>query len=161
MQSEAEFSDERTLLIHLQSGNPAAKRWLYDRYAAPMYGLLLQLAPDEQKARELLVKVFTWIFENIEEYYQSNGLSLFSWLLKKTREISISECPDIELTGNESNTLIQFSETLDEQCRQVFVLCYCKGLPRSTVAKKLEISEQQVYQLLKEAMIAFRKFSAR
>ncbi|QEH39992.1 sigma-70 family RNA polymerase sigma factor [Chitinophaga sp. XS-30] len=159
MQSQAVYLNERTLLEQIKAGDPAAKHWLYDQYAAAMYGFVLQLVPDQQEAANILLKTFTGIFENIDEYYQSGRISLFSWLLEKTREMAVRVCPYGELTGNESNALIQFSRTLDEQCKQVFVLCYCKGLSRSNAAITMGVSEERVHQLLKEAMIAFRKFS--
>lgn len=159
MQTQVIYSDERILTADIKAGNPAAKHWFYDHYSAAIYGVLLQLVPDEQKASELLLKIFVWIFDNMDEYYQSGGLSLFLWVLKKTREIAVQEYPDAELTGNEANVLIQFSKTLNEQCKQAFVLCYCKGLSRSNAAGRMGVSEQMVYQLLKEAMIAFRIFS--
>lgn len=164
MQIAAVSPDERILIEKIKAGDPHAKHWLYDKYAAPIYGLLLQLVPREQDANNALVKTFVHVFKNIEEYYHSGGISLFSWLMKQAREIAEAEIPYAGLTGNEisilaKSGLMQFSSTLSVECREVFNQCYCMGLSRSVVAARLGLTEQQVLLLLQQAMKAFRKFS--
>ncbi|WP_346316919.1 sigma-70 family RNA polymerase sigma factor [Chitinophaga sp. YIM B06452] len=163
MQPEPVFPTEEILLAQLRAGNPMARQWLYDRYAAPLYGLLRELAPGRSVADELLVASFKQIFKNIHRYDQSQGLSLFSWLIKMSRETAIRLLPEERLTGNDFthsiSGMLQFTDALSEQCRRVFVLCYCKGLSRSEAAKKLDMKEEQVLSCLKEALIELRKFS--
>jgi len=164
LQIAAVSPDERILIEKIKAGDPHAKHWLYDQYAAPIYGLLLQLFPREQDANNALVKTFVHVFKNIEEYYHSGGISLFSWLMKQAREIAEAEIPYAGLTGNEisilaKSGLMQFSSTLSVECREVFNQCYCMGLSRSVVAARLGLTEQQVLLLLQQAMKAFRKFS--
>ena len=164
MQRAILYPDERILIEKIKAGDPHAKYWLYDQYAASIYGLLLQLFPQEQDAANALVKTFVYVFKNIEEYYHSGGISLFSWLMKQARETAEAEIPFAGLTGNDISTLaksglMQFSSTLSVECSEVFNLCYCMGLSRSVVAARLGLPEQQVFLLLQQAMIAFRKFS--
>ncbi|SIO47502.1 RNA polymerase sigma factor [Chitinophaga niabensis] len=164
MQRAAVYPDERILIEKIKAGDPHAKHWLYDQYAAPVYGLLLQLFPRKQDANNALVRTFVHVFKNIEEYYHSGGISLFSWIMKQARETAEAEIPYAGLTGNDisilaKSGLMQFSSTLGVECREVFNQCYCMGLSRSVVAARLGLSEQQVFLLLQQAMIAFRKFS--
>ncbi len=55
--------------------------------------------------------------------------------------------------------MLQFMDALSEQCKRVFVLCYCKGLSRTETAKKLDMNEEQVLSCLKDALIELRRFS--
>lgn len=150
--------EEKALINCILAGDPAARNWLYDRYAPVLYGLVLQWTPSEHEARAALVDIFTHIFRNIVEYKQSNGILLLSWLMKQAREVTRREGIDQQFSRQSEGALIHFSNSLPEQCRQVFQLCYCTGWSRSAVAERLEIKEQQVHSLLQEAMIAFRKF---
>lgn len=164
LQRATVYSDEHLLIAQIQDGDPHAKRWLYDQYAAPMYGLLLQLFPSRQDANNALVRAFVHVFKNIGEYYLSGGISLFSWMMKQARETAEAEMYPAGLTGNEisilaKSGLMQFSCSLGVECREVFHLCYCMGLSRSVAAARLGLPEQRVFFLLQEAMKAFRKFS--
>ncbi|MRG46644.1 hypothetical protein GFS24_16090 [Chitinophaga sp. SYP-B3965] len=164
LQPAAVYPDERILIEKIIAGDPHAKHWLYDQYAAPVYGLLLQLFPREQDADNALVRTFVHVFKNIRDYYHSGGISLFSWLMKQARETAEAEVPFAGLTGNDisilaKSGLMQFSDTLSVECREVFHLCYCMGLSRSVAAARLGKREQQVFVLLQQAMKAFRKFS--
>lgn len=160
LQSGADYTDEHLLLLHIQANVPAARRWLYDRYGAAMYGQLLVLLPEEQQAKDVLVKVFEALHEIVGNYNKSGGLSLFSWLLKKTREYATMEYPEATLTSNcNKNTLVEFYSTLTEQCQQAFVLAYCKGISRQSIAERMGMDVPKVNELLREAMIAFRKYT--
>ncbi|WP_162946631.1 RNA polymerase sigma factor [Chitinophaga barathri] len=165
MQPEQVFPTEEILLAKLRAGDIAARQWLYDRYAAPLYGHLLLLAGTKLLADELLIISFERIFKNIREYDQSHGISLFSWVIKMARETAIKMLPSAGLTGNElthsRSGILHFTNTLSEQCRKVFVLCYCRGLSRIEAGKQLDMTEEEVLRCLKEALTELRRFSKR
>lgn len=165
MQPEQVFPTEEILVAQLRAGDIAARQWLYDHYAAPLYGHLIQMAGSKLLADELLVRTFERIFKNIHEYEQSHGLSLFSWLIKMARETAIKTLPGAGLTGNDvtlsRSGALHFMNTLSEQCKRVFVLCYYKGLSRTETAKKLDMTDDQVLHCLKEALTELRRFSRR
>ncbi|MBO9153020.1 RNA polymerase sigma factor [Chitinophaga sp. GCM10012297] len=156
---------EEILLAQLREGNIVAKQWLYDRYAAPLYGHLIQLTGAKPIADDLLVITFERIFKNIHEYEQSRGISLFSWLIKMARETAIKTPSDAGLTGNDithsRSGALHFMNALSEQCKRVFVLCYYKGFSRIETAKQLDMTDEQVLNYLKEALTALRRFSRR
>ena len=155
---------EQALIDRLMAGDPVAKELLYDRYAGALYGVVIQLVPVRSRADDVIVRVFTWAVQHIGSYRTSGYQTLFSWLLRKTREIAIKEAiPDnalggAELVKNEEGVLKRFYVCLPTTEQQVFRLCYFKGLSITTIARMMGTSEGQVNEILKVAMIAFRKF---
>jgi RNA polymerase sigma factor (sigma-70 family) len=152
------------LIERLVIGDPAAKELLYDRYAGALYNIVLQLVPVKERANEVIVKVFLWSFQNIGAFQTSGHRTLFTWLLRKTREFAIKEAlPETALTGTElmkqeDGLLQQFYLILPADQQQVFRLCYFKGLSITTIARLLALPEGQINEILKEAMKSFRQF---
>ncbi|NSL89600.1 hypothetical protein ECE50_022355 [Chitinophaga sp. Mgbs1] len=148
----------------MTKGDQTAKELLYDRYAAGIYGIVLQLVPIKDRANDVTVRVFTWAFQHIESFSSSGYRTLFAWLMRKTRELSIQEAiPDTALTGTElmkreEGILQQFYILLPASEQQVFRLSYFKGLSVATIARMLGMPEPEVNEILGASMKAFRKF---
>lgn len=151
------------------AGDLAARQILYDKYAGALYGVVLQLVPVKEQANEVLVKVFTYAFQNIRGFTESGHFSLFAWLMKQAREISLREAPSVPVTTEanpgeqqlalRNNHYIQrFTANLPEQNSQIFRLCYYKGLSTQAVANLLGRNEEEVKQSLQAAMVEFRKY---
>ncbi|PUZ26493.1 RNA polymerase sigma factor, sigma-70 family [Chitinophaga costaii] len=151
------------------AGDPAAQRLLYDKYGGALYGIVLQLIPECAKANEILVKVFTYAFQNIHAFTESDHVSLFTWLMKQAREISLRDTSpasmaaevkveDQQLTLSNAHYIQRFTAHLPEQSSQVFRLCYYKGLSTQAIARLLDREEDEVKQSLSVAMIEFRKY---
>ncbi|HWV67453.1 RNA polymerase sigma factor [Chitinophaga sp.] len=155
---------EQMLIERLIIGDPAAKELLYDRYAGALYNIILQLVPVKERANEVIVKVFHWSFQHIGTFQVSGHRTLFTWLLRKTRELAIKEAlPETALTGTElmkqeEGILQQFYLILPADQQQVFRLSYFKGLSITTIARLLALPEAQINEILKEAMKSFRQF---
>jgi RNA polymerase sigma factor (sigma-70 family) len=155
---------EQMLIERLVIGDPAAKELLYDRYAGALYGIVLQLVPVKERADEVIVKVFFWAFHHIATFQTSGHRTLFAWLLRKTREFAIKEAlPETALTGTElmkqeEGILQQFYMILPADQQQVFRLSYFKGLSITTIARLLALPEEQINDILKDAMKSFRQF---
>ena len=156
--------NEQLLIEKLIIGDPAAKEWLYDKYAGALYNIALQLVPIETRASDVIVRVYSWAFHHIGSFKTSGHHSLFTWLMKKTREIAIQETiPDSALTGaelmkQEEGMLQKFYLVLPADQQQVFRLSYFKGLSKATIARILAKPEEQINETLKEAMRSFRQF---
>ncbi|SHM33189.1 DNA-directed RNA polymerase specialized sigma subunit, sigma24 family [Chitinophaga jiangningensis] len=164
MRRDLAHISEQALIDRLILGDPAAREFLYDRYAAALYGVVLQLVPVKDRASDVMVRVFTWVYLNIKSYQTSGYKTLFAWLLRKTREMAIKEAiPEGSLIGtelirNEEGVLQRFYVRLPTAEQQVFRLCYFRGLSTTTIARMMAISEGQVNEILEAAMKAFRKF---
>lgn len=160
--------NEQLLTARLLAGDPAARQYLYDKYAPSIYGVVLQMVPDRNKANDVLVRVFTYAFQHINVFADAGYHSLFAWLMKQAREISLRELSSSlapgpgegsqELTLRNNHYIQRFTEGLPEQSSQVFRLCYYKGLNTQAVAHMLGRQEEEVKQSLSIAMVEFRKY---
>ncbi|HEY0272785.1 MAG TPA: sigma-70 family RNA polymerase sigma factor [Chitinophaga sp.] len=161
--------DEPLLIVRLEAGDPVARQFLYDKYGGAIYGIILQLVPERTKADEILVKVFTYAMQHIRAFKDAGHFSLFAWLMKLAREISLRETSpasgalealpaDRQLTIRNDHYMQRFTASLPEQCSQVFLLCYFKGLSTQAVARLLDLQETAVKQSLLVAMVEFRKY---
>ncbi|MBO9731912.1 MAG: hypothetical protein J7623_24940 [Chitinophaga sp.] len=155
---------EQVLIERLVIGDPAAKELLYDRYAGALYAVVLQLVPVKERADDVMVRVFTWVFQHIGTFHTSGYRTLFAWLMRKTRELAIREAlPETALTGSalmklEEGVLQRFYLMLPADQQQVFRLSYFKGLSITTIARLLALPEEQVNDILGDAMKSFRQF---
>jgi DNA-directed RNA polymerase specialized sigma24 family protein len=154
---------ERILLEQLLAGESAAREMFYDKYAAALYGMILQIVPISEIANRVLVKAFAYAYQHIPEYMAQEHTNMFTWLMRKTREIAIREIPPIGqgshglLLGANNNQLQRFTETLSNERQQVFRLCYFKGVTPKMVGTILGM-EEEVLLSLKATMIELRKF---
>ena len=155
---------EQLLVERLVTGDPAAKELLYDRYAGALFNVVLQLVPVRPRAEDVIVRVFTWAFHHIGAFHTSGYRTLFSWLMLKAREFALKEAlPETALTGNElmkkeEGILQQFYLILPADQQQVFRLSYFKGLSITTIARLLALPEEQINEILGDAMKSFRQF---
>lgn len=164
MRRDLAHISEQVLIERLVIGDPAAKELLYDRYAGALYAIVLQLVPVKERADDVMVRVFTWVFQNIGTFHTSGYKTLFAWLMRKTRELAIKEAlPETALTGTglmklEEGVLQRFSLMLPVDQQQVFRLSYFKGLSITTIARLLALPETQINDILGDAMKSFRQF---
>ncbi|WP_165806400.1 RNA polymerase sigma factor [Chitinophaga parva] len=159
--------NEQILAARLLAGDPVARQYLYDKYAGAVYGIILQIVADRNKANDVLVRVFAYAFQHIHHFTNAGYHSLFAWLMKQAREISLRETsPSLSPGATVSQGLVlrnnhyiqRFTEGLPEHSSQVFRLCYYKGLSIQAVARMLGLPEETIKQSLSIAMIEFRKY---
>lgn len=140
---------------------------MYDRYSPSLYGIILQVIPEEERASEVLVKLYVHIFRHANQFHTSGQFTLFGWLMKTAREFVIEAVPpSMNGTDNamapmlrpKAHSLVQFAGRLTPDVRQIFDLCYCKGLSQSAVASVLGMPEEEVSLLFRSAMVELRKF---
>lgn len=164
MRRDLAHISEQVLIERLVIGDPAAKELLYDRYAGALYSMVLQLVPIRERADDVIVRVFTWAFHHIGTFHSSGYKTLFAWLMRKTRELAIKEAlPETALTGSElmkqeEGVLQRFYLVLPADQQQVFRLSYFKGLSITTIARLLALPEEQINDILGDAMKSFRQF---
>ncbi|NLR59994.1 sigma-70 family RNA polymerase sigma factor [Chitinophaga polysaccharea] len=155
---------EQQLIERLLVEDPAARELLYDRYAGALYNMVLQLVPVKHRANEVIVKVFNWAFHHIGTFHSSGYQTLFAWLMRKAREFAIKEVvPETALTGTElirqeEGILQRFYLVLPADQQQVFRLSYFKGLSITTIARLLALPDEQINDILGDAMRSFRQF---
>jgi len=73
------LSDQEFFFERLRSHDPEAFKCLYKKYAAAIYGVVLNKVKDQQIAENLLEKIFLDVWSLIAVYDESK-LKIFSWL---------------------------------------------------------------------------------
>nr|WP_299346506.1 sigma-70 family RNA polymerase sigma factor [Allomuricauda sp.] len=85
---ETNFSDNR-LIERLLSGDKNALYQLYDKYSGALYGVILRMCRDEDKAKDLLQETFIKIWKNIGAFDASKG-RFYTWAYRIARNTTLN-----------------------------------------------------------------------
>ena len=87
MNSKSTFT-EVELVSLLKCNNRDAFEYLYDRYSPALFGIILKIVKDDEKAADVMQDAFLKIWKNINSYNAEKG-SLFTWILNVARNTAI------------------------------------------------------------------------
>lgn len=79
---------ESELVTQLKTNSRSAFEYLYDHYSAALYGVILKIVKDEERAADVLQESFLKIWRNIDSYSAEKG-TLFTWMLNVARNRAI------------------------------------------------------------------------
>ena len=79
---------EKELISSLKCNNRDAFEYLYDHYAPALYGIIMKIVKDEEKAADVMQDSFLKIWKNIGAYNVDKG-TLFTWILNVARNTAI------------------------------------------------------------------------
>lgn len=79
---------EEELLDALRSKSESGFSYLYDNYSAALYGIILRIVEDPDRASDVLQDCFVKIWKNIDTYQTGKG-TLFTWMLNIVRNGAI------------------------------------------------------------------------
>lgn len=82
--------NDEALLARLASGDPAALSPLYDRYAGPVFALLLRIIAERAAAEDLLQEVFVRVWQRADTYQVGRGRPR-TWVLGIAHNLAIDE----------------------------------------------------------------------
>ncbi len=151
----------RKILRGCLAGNKRDQELLYRRYSAKLYGVSLQYSGSHDEARDVLQESFIKIFTSLHTF--SGEGSFEGWVrrivvntalekhrnryyLNKVDEVGYSNdtLPELEATdisGMESEDLLNFIMALPPKYRMVFNLYALEGYSHKEIAGMLNISE--------------------
>jgi RNA polymerase sigma factor (sigma-70 family) len=89
MSNKSTFT-EFELVLQLKSNNREAFEYLYDRYSSALYGIILKIVKDEDKAADVMQDAFLKIWKNMGSYNSEKG-TLFTWILNVARNTAIDK----------------------------------------------------------------------
>ncbi len=84
-----EPSDETLLRAIARRERPALER-LYDRYSAQVFGLTLELMPDQQSAEEVVTETFWYVWKNANNI-SPRALESETWIIGLAHSIARQE----------------------------------------------------------------------
>lgn len=152
---------EQDLVTQLKTNDRIAFEYLYDHYSAALYGVILKIVKDEEKAADVLQDSFLKIWRSISTYSPEKG-SLFTWMLNVARNTAIDKLRAEAKTTNKVMRLDAFAdldpgisdgwyrniqlmdvgawvERLSPERRIPIELVYFQGYTHEEVAEKLSI----------------------
>ncbi|MCE7040645.1 RNA polymerase sigma factor [Dyadobacter sp. CY312] len=81
---------ESELIVRLKANSKDAFEYLYERYSAALFGIILKVVKDEEKAADAMQDTFLKIWKNIGSYNPEKG-TLFTWILNVARNTAIDK----------------------------------------------------------------------
>jgi len=168
---------EPELVELLKQREQSAFSYLYDNYAAALYGIILSIVPDRELANDVLQEVFVKIWKQVTLYDASKG-RLFTWMMNIARNASIDMLrsknyqrskQNRELTetvyekgGSTSTNIEQIGlrklvNSLREEYKVLLELSYFEGFTQDEISKMLNIPLGTVKTRLRSALIQLRE----
>ena len=174
-------------MIHVQSGDKAALKKLYDRFNKILFGMIFKILRNREESEGLLQEIFVKIWNRADQYDPSRG-TVYSFVATMTRNRAIDRTRsrafknrrkddyiinDDEYSFNLSTDnpnpeeKIEINERaigvrkalaqLNENERQVLYISYFHGLSQSEIAEKIEIPLGTVKYRMRQGMIKLRE----
>ena len=156
----------------------ACLSYLYDHYAAALYGIIFRILKKENVAEDVLQEVFLKIWDKIDSYDSTKG-KLFTWMVNIARNQAIDKARSKEINkSKKTDDLDNLVGKIDVQDNaelfvdsiglnevlmklpedQYFVVnqLYLQGFTQSEVAEEFNIPLGTVKTRLRLAMITLR-----
>lgn len=156
---------------------------LYERFAGPLYGVILRIVTDEAMANDVLQDTFVKIWKNIDQYEESRS-QLFTWMYQIARNAALdgkrsmvrhrSEEVQIAETVVSHNTMVNVDtiniasqlNALPEKYRSVVDALFFQGysqrewsqesgLPLGTIKTRLRIALRELRVVYDKGVILF------
>lgn len=149
--------------------------FIYSRYSAALYGILIRIVDDFKIAEDLLQDTFVKIWKNLDNYDDSKG-TIFTWMLNIARNTGIDylrsnqykrwklnkaddafDADDYSAVHNTDVIGIrQLALKLETKYRQIIELLYFKGHSQQEVAEILNIPLGTVKTRTRQALLTLR-----
>ncbi|MBL7713086.1 MAG: RNA polymerase sigma factor [Chitinophagaceae bacterium] len=162
----------------LQSKDEKAFNYLYENYAAALYGVIFKVLGKEDQAGDILQEVFVKIWRSIGQYDAGKG-RLYTWMLNIARNSAIDllrsrnfqkdqKTTDIEqnvslqdrqhISGTNTDTigLKKSVMNLKQEFRVLIDLAYFQGYTQEEIAKTLDIPLGTVKTRMRNAILELK-----
>ena len=158
------------LIEKIKQQNSQAFSQLYDRYAAPLYGMILHIVQDKDVADDVLQESFIKIWKNISKWDEHRS-SLFTWMytiarnqsLDAWRRVSNRKIQPLDaslesIKGESLDTIQDRSEvlnllsSLDPKYRLVVDCLFIKGMSQREMADETGIPLGTIKSRLAKAL---------
>ncbi len=161
---------EGRLVAQLKGQRQSAFTELYNKHAAALYTLVLQIVRNEEIGKNVMHKVFMTISRSIDNYDPEKE-RLFTWMLHIARITALDETrseqylhqleraktsrEDLPLLSQleiDNSGLKKAINKLDDEQKKLFDLYYYKGLTVQQIAESLAMSSGMVQTGIKTAL---------
>ena len=168
---------EQELVSLLWHQDKEGFNYLYDNYAAAIYGIVRKIVDEKEFADEILQDVFVKIWKNIKQFDPEKG-RLYTWIINLTRNTAIDYIRSKSFQNQQKNQSIpdsvnddeKFSTTtsvdhigmsdvlqkLKQEWRELIILAYYKGYTQQEIAERLDLPIGTVKTRTRNALIELR-----
>jgi RNA polymerase sigma-70 factor (ECF subfamily) len=168
---------EQELVALLQQRQQSAFSYLYDNYAAALYGIIVAIVPDRELASDVLQEVFVKIWRQVTSYDAEKG-RLFTWMMNIARNASIDMLRSKNYQSGKQNRelretvyekggsiavnieyigLRKIVHSLKEEYKVLVELSYFQGYTQNEISKMLNMPLGTVKTRLRSALIQLRE----
>lgn len=170
---------EDELVSRLFNKDKAAFSYLYDNYAAALYGVVYRIVQDEETAQDALQEAFVKIWNSFQQYDKTKG-KLFTWMVNIARNLAIdttrskgfkNQNKNLDLDkvvgfvdsqkstsfNTEQIGLKAMVEKLKPEHRELIDLAYFGGYTQAEIAEELNIPLGTVKTRMRMAIIHLRE----
>jgi RNA polymerase sigma-70 factor, ECF subfamily len=181
--SAASIMDRESLVGHLgrvAAGDRTAFRALYEATSAKLFGTVLRIVADRDRARDVLQDVYVRIYQKASEFDAARA-SPITWMatiarnraldeVRRVRPLAIEDQPEgfdppaesgHPLDGRERSEelqrLMNCLSGLDSDKRQMVMLAYYKGMTREALARQFSKPIATVKTILHRALGQLRE----
>jgi RNA polymerase sigma-70 factor, ECF subfamily len=170
---------EAELVAQLKMGNEKAFGYLYDNYSKALFTVIYNVLQNHELSEDTLQESFVKIWKNIQ-YYDAEKGTLFTWMLKICRNLSIDKTRNKIFKNESQNQTIEnnvnvwkqsvehfkpeniglnkLQEKLKPEYREIVDLVYYKGFSQTEAADWLNIPVGTVKTRCRAALIELRKY---
>jgi RNA polymerase sigma-70 factor, ECF subfamily len=170
---------ENELVALLQQQDRKGFEYLYDRYSAALYGVVVRIVRSEELAEDVIQEAFVKVWKNIASYEKTKG-TLFTWMLNVARNTAIdkirsqefkqqSKIQDVEqnvgIVDKQAHTQLEtdhiglekYVDQLKPEHRLIVEYLYFKGYTQSELSEELGIPLGTVKTRVKMAINHLRE----
>ena len=151
--------EDHLLAIAIGRGDQQALSKLYDKYAPALTGLINRIMGNHTKADEILQSIFQLVWNEAGSFDVSKH-SLFTWLIKITRQAAIDTLRSIQVESHTTFvTEYKFTSEKNEVAglavpveMQMFDLLYHKGLTCTEAATAMKLPADEIKKQVRQAI---------
>lgn len=178
MQPISKYSEEELVAL-LRDRNQSAFSYLYDNYAAALYGVIFRMVEDTPLAEDILQDAFIKIWNNFAQYDHTKG-RLFTWMMNITRNLTIDTLrskgykKQKKISQDENSVTDYRDKSLNEASfdtiglrkqlqylkpdqKIIIDLAYYNGYTQEEISKEMNIPLGTVKTRMRTAIIELRK----
>lgn len=176
MNHQIKLSEQEIISLLLRQDEKGFN-YLYDHYAAAIYGVITRVVNEKEYADEIIQDVFVKIWKNIKQFDPEKG-RLYTWMINLARNTAIDYIRSKGFQNEQKNQSIpesvndseQYATTsnvdyigmkevllqLKQEWRELIELAYYKGYTQQEIAERLDIPIGTVKTRTRNALIELK-----
>jgi RNA polymerase sigma-70 factor (ECF subfamily) len=158
------YSDPELIAL-LKQKDEKAFSYLYEKYAAALNGLIVQVLPGYNNTENVLQKAFVVISLQIHSY-DSTKCRLFTWMLNIARVTAIQYLrtnnvidKSVQLSNpvyNDAHGMGKLIRNLPSEEKQLIGLSYFKGYSVEDLARHLGLTNESAKEKIRNALVQMK-----